>query len=290
MSVLLPRAATALTLVLALAAPLSAQDSGAQVSADTQVATVDGAPLTIGELNAILAELPAQYQQLPDEALYDGIRQQLIDQRLLAAAAEASDLLAHPTVARTLEMQRQGMLADFLLRREIAARVTEEAVEAAYQARYVEAEPIPEVRASHILVPSEEQAAALKAELDAGADFAALAAEHGTDATRTRGGDLGWFTRDRMVPEFADAAFAMEEGAISDPVQSDFGWHLIALTGMRDQPVPPLEEVREEIESQIGSETARALVDELRAAADVEAPEERPGIEALRSGDFQQFP
>ncbi|MGF1660749.1 MAG: peptidylprolyl isomerase [Rubrimonas sp.] len=279
--------AAALCAALALAAPILAQDALAQ---DADVATIDGAPVTVADLNAILSELPAQYQQLPDETLYDGIREQMIDQRLLAAAALAGDLADHPAVKRSLEMQRQGLLADFMLRAEIAERVTDAAIEAAYETRFADAPPIEEVRASHILVASEEQAQALKAELDRGADFAALAAEHGTDGTRARGGDLGWFSRDMMVPAFADAAFAMEEGAMSAPVQSQFGWHLIHLTGKRDRPAPALEEVRGEIEQELGAEAARAVIAELRAAAEIVLPEGRPGLESLRDGAALQFP
>ena len=279
--------AAALCAALALAAPILAQDALAQ---DAEVATIDGAPVTVADLNAILSELPAQYQQLPDETLYDGIREQMIDQRLLAAAALAGDLADHPAVKRSLEMQRQGLLADFMLRAEIAERVTDAAIEAAYETRFADAPPIEEVRASHILVASEEQAQALKAELDRGADFAALAAEHGTDGTRARGGDLGWFSRDMMVPAFADAAFAMEEGAMSAPVQSQFGWHLIHLTGKRDRPAPALEEVRGEIEQELGAEAARAVIAELRAAAEIVLPEGRPGLESLRDGAALQFP
>ncbi len=282
--------AAAASLILALAAPLGAQEAPADTPADTPVAAVDGAPLTLGQLNALYAELPEQYRELPDAALYDGIRQQLIDQRVLAMAAEASDLAEHPVVARSLEMLRQGLLADFLLRREIAEQVSADAVETAYQAQYVEAEPVPEMRASHIIVASQDQAEALRAELDAGADFAELAAEHNTDGSRARGGDLGWFSRDMMIPAFADVAFDMEEGAIAGPVQTQFGWHLIAATGKRDRPVPPLDAVRAEIEGALASEAARALVERLRAQADISEPEDRPGLEALRDPALQQFP
>lgn len=279
-------AALCVAFAAALTAPVAAQDQAAAA----QVASVNGAPITAADLNAILGELPAQYQQLPDETLYDGIREQLIDQRLLAAAAQAADLESHPAVRRAMDMQRQGLLADFMLRAEIARRVTEEAIAAAYAERYENAPPVPEVRASHILVASEEQAKALKAELDAGADFAALASEHGTDGTKSRGGDLDWFARDMMVEAFADAAFAMEVGAYSEPVQTQFGWHLIHLTGKRDRPVPPLDAVRAEIADALTTEAARAVVAELRAAAEIALPEGRPGLEGLRDGSALKFP
>ena len=111
------------------------------------------------------------------------------------------------------------------------------------------------MRAGHILVETEEKAKDLKSQLDAGADFAALAAEHGTDGTAQRGGDLGWFVHSEMVPEFADAAFAMEPGTISDPVKSAFGWHLIKLDERRDRPAPALEEVKDALLGEVIQQT-----------------------------------
>jgi peptidyl-prolyl cis-trans isomerase C len=258
-------------------APAVAQD------ADTVVATVNGHAITLADVIAVRGDLPPQYQSLPDEALYDGIREQLIAQRVLSDAADARGLADDPEIARALSIQRQGILAEFFMRREMAERLTDDAIQALYDERIAAAEPVEEVRASHILVPDEEQAAALKAQLDDGADFADLAVEHGTDGTRFQGGDLGYFTRDTMVEPFADAAFAMKVGEISAPVQTQFGWHLIKLVDKRERPNPTLEEVRGELEQELGGQIARELLAELREAADVEAPEDRPGVDQLRN-------
>ncbi len=158
---------------------------------------------------AIRRELPDQYQSLPDEVLFNGIIEQLIDQMLLAEAGRKAGLGQRPAIALNLLNQERAILADAYLREAVEARVTPEAVEALYQQLYLDSEPTPEVRAGHILVDNEEKAADLKAQLDAGADFALLAAEFGTDGTTTQGGDLGWFAQSDMVPEFADAVFAM---------------------------------------------------------------------------------
>ena len=242
-------------------------------SVDSALAVVDGVTLTLGELIAIRRELPDQYQSLPDEVLFDGIIEQLIDQMLLAQAAKAAGLARHPAIAMNLLNQQRAILADAFLRNEVTARVTPEAVEALYQELYLDSEPKQEVRAGHILVETEEQASELKAQLDAGADFAALAAEHGTDGTASRGGDLGWFLHPDMVPEFANAAFAMESGAISDPVKTAFGWHLIKLDERRDRQPPALEEVREELMGELIQQAQVAVVAELRMQSIIVMPE-----------------
>lgn len=268
----------------ALVAALSAGAAVAQdaPTADTVVATVNGEPVTLGEVVAIRSDLPAQYQQLPDQPLYDGIREQLISQRLLADAAEAAGVADDPAAARAIRIQRDGLLAQFYMERQIKERMTDERVQAAYDERIANAAPVQEVRASHILVKDEALAKELRQKIEDGADFAELAKEYGTDGTKENGGDLGWFTKEVMVPAFSEAAFALEEGQVSQPVQTQFGWHLIKLTGKRDKPKPTLEEVRGEIEGELSSTIAQEVVAELREKADVSVDESRPGVGALR--------
>ncbi len=240
---------------------------------DSALAVVDGVTLTLGELIAIRRELPDQYQALPDEVLFDGLVEQMIDEMLLARAARAAGLERRPAIVLSLLNQQRTTLADAYLRQAVAARVTQEAVEARYRERYLDAEPTPEVRAGHILVETEETAIELKAQLDAGADFALLAAEHGTDGTVTQGGDLGWFAHSDMVPEFADAAFAMEPGTISAPVRTAFGWHLIRLDERRDREPPAIDEVREELMGELIQQAQVAVVAELRMQSAIVMPE-----------------
>ena len=252
---------------------------------DTPLAEVDGTALTLGELISIRQQLPQQYQAVPDEVLMEGITQQMIDQFLLAEAAREAGLDERPDVAITLRNQERAVLSDAYLRAEIEQLDLEARVEELYQERYVAAEPEDEVHARHILVETEEKAEELKAELEAGADFAALAEEHGTDGTRTRGGDLGWFVRSDMVPEFADAAFAMEPGTVSDPVQTDFGWHLIKVEDRRPRTPPELDEVRSELMQEAVRNAQVAVVEELRSEADVQKLEAVPP-EAIRADEL----
>ena len=280
MSFALSRLSGRIAVALALGvscAPLVAQEADPA----TVVATVNGVAITLGDMQAVRQELPPLPPTMTAEIVYDGIRQQLVNQRLLTQAAEAAGLPADAEIARMIEIQRQSLLAQVYLRRQVEERMTEAAVQAAYDARYGAAPAVREVRASHILVSEEAKAKELRAQIDAGADFAELAREHGTDGTRNTGGDLGFFTRDVMVAPFAEAAFAMAVGEISQPVQTQFGWHLIQLTDSRDQPKPTLEQVRDELQQDLSGEIVQAALAELNAAARVDVAPDRPGIEAL---------
>lgn len=250
---------------------------------ETPLAEVDGTPVTLGELLAIRRELPEQYQQLPDKVLYDGILEQLIDQLLLAEAAREAGLDERPTVALALRNQARAILADSYLEAQLAERVTPEKIEELYRERHVEGEPVEEVRAAHILVETEEEAREIKAKLDEGAGFGELAKEHGTDGTAQRGGDLGWFTRSEMVPQFAEAVFSMEPGTIRGPVETDFGWHLIKLDERRDRPAPPLEEVEDDLREELVRQAQLEIVEELRAEVAIEKPDAPVPPEAIRA-------
>ncbi|MEM7188980.1 MAG: peptidylprolyl isomerase [Pseudomonadota bacterium] len=252
------------------------------VTADTVVSTIDEAPLTLGEVIAIRQTLPAQYQQLPDEVLFTGLVQQMIDQQMLANAAEAAGLDQGRAIQLSLKNQRRAVLADAYMAAELIARVNDEAIQATYDQRFANVEPVEEVRAAHILVEDEEKAKELRALLDGGADFAALAAEHGTDGTAARGGDLGYFTKEMMVPEFAEVVFAMQPGELSGPVKTPFGFHLIKMEDRRAKPVPPLAEVRDQIIAELTQAAETAILAELRASAAVAPPAEEVPSAAVR--------
>ncbi len=243
------------------------------LAADTVVLTENGNAITLGELIAVRQTLPDQYQNLPDEILMGALVQQLADQQMMADAAEKSGLDKGSNVLLALKNQRRATLADAYMTDAMLKQITDEAIAKIYEERYANVEPVKEVRASHILVKEEAKALELKKQLDEGADFAALAAEHGTDGTKTRGGDLGYFVKEQMVPEFADAAFALEKGAVSDPVKSPFGWHLIYLADKRDKPVPPLEAVRDAIVTELSQGLQEKIITDGRADADIKQPE-----------------
>ncbi|MEM8841520.1 MAG: peptidylprolyl isomerase, partial [Pseudomonadota bacterium] len=201
----------------------------------------------------------------------------------LADAARKAGLADRRDIRLRLQAQADAMLAESYIRDQVTKEVTEEAIEAAYQERLVNAPPTQERHASHILVETEDEAKALKKQLDEGADFAELAAEHGTDGTAQRGGDLGWFGEADMVPEFADATFAMEPGQLSDPVQSSFGWHLIKLHDTRDAVVPPIEEVYSQLLTQLAEEAQRNVVEQAVEGAQIVKSEPQVPGDAIKN-------
>ena len=241
------------------------------LTADTPLAMVNGEALSLGELIALRNALPEQYQGLAPEVLMEGLSEQLINQFVLAQRAREEGLADHPGIKLALRNLVNSSLADTYMRQELDKRVTVEVLAAAYAEQYVNADPVPEIRASHILVKEEDAAKALAEQLAGGADFAELAAEYGTDGTKTRGGDLGWFVYGDMIPEFSDAAFGIANiDDVAGPIQSPFGWHMIKLTGRRDRPAPPLAEVQDELMKQVTEAAQRAIIEESRAAATVE--------------------
>jgi peptidyl-prolyl cis-trans isomerase C len=241
------------------AAPLAAQD------ADTVVATVGDTEITIGHMIVARQTLPRQYQQLPDEVLFPGLLDQLIQQNALAQSLES------PTKATqlTIENQRTGLLAGEALGMAGQDAATDEAIEAAYAARYADAEPSTEYNASHILVETEEEAQALIGQIDEGANFAELAREHSTGPSGPDGGSLGWFGTGMMVPEFEEAVMALESGEVSPPVQTQFGWHVVRLNETRMAEAPPLEEVRGEIAEELRQQAVEARIAEVVEQADI---------------------
>lgn len=253
------------------------------LSLETVMATVGDTEITLGQLLVARQGLPGEFQQLPDEILLQALIEQVANQSLLANAAREAELDQKPAVQIALENQERAVLAGAYLAEAIGERVNEETVEAYYNEHFAEAEPVKQVRAAHILVEDEETAKEIKAKLDEGGDFAALAGEFGTDATASRGGDLGWFSHEDMVPPFADAAFAMEPGTISDPVQTSFGWHIIKLNETRTRPVPPLSAVRGEIATELAESARAEILAEMSESTEIERKDDAIPPAAIRA-------
>ena len=252
-----------LAMMLALPVAAHAQD---EVTADTVVATVNGVEIKLGHMLMVRAGLPEQYQQMPDTVLWDGILDQLIQQEVLAQQPEAVET---NRVKLALENERRALIASERLAVLSEGVATDEAVEAKYAELFGSVEPRLEYNANHILVETEEEAAALVAELEGGADFEALAKEKSTGPSGPSGGALGWFGEGQMVAPFEQAVMELEVGAVSGPVQTQFGWHVIKLNETREQGAPALEEVREQIAGQIEQEGVQAMIKEYVDAADV---------------------
>jgi peptidyl-prolyl cis-trans isomerase C len=259
-----PWIAGALALALCTTAA-AAQD----VDADTVVATVGGTEITLGHLIVAKANLPEQFRQMPNEMLLPGLIDQLVQQEALAQSlgevSKATEL--------TIDNQRSGLLAGEALGRVVSEAVTEDAIREAYDTAYADAEPSREFNAAHILVETEEEAAEVIAELEAGADFATLAQQRSTGPSGPRGGALGWFEGSQMVPAFGEAVAAMEPGEISAPVQTEFGWHVVLLNDTRMTEAPPLEQVRGQLAEEVRSAAMDAHIAAVLEQTEVDRPE-----------------
>ncbi|QIE40810.1 peptidylprolyl isomerase [Meridianimarinicoccus aquatilis] len=250
---------------LVFAATLCAGQAQEQASADTVIATVNGVEITAGHLLMMRAQLPQQYQTLPNDALFDGLIDQAVQQQLLAEQVTELDLVSR----LSLENQDRNMRANAEAQRLFDAELNEETILAAYNERYAGSEQGMEYNASHILVPSEEVAAEIVAELAGGADFAETAMAKSTGPSGPNGGNLGWFGAGMMVPEFETAVVAMEPGEVSGPVESQFGWHVIKLNEARQADAPPLEEVRSQLVGEMQQQIMADKLAELEGAADI---------------------
>lgn len=256
-----------LALVAALAAPAMAQDT----TADTVVASVNGTNITLGHMIALRSSLPQQYQALPDDVLFKGILDQLIQQTTL----EQSVKDVRKADQLTMENDRRGYLSGVALQAVIQGAVTDEALQAAYDAKYTNASPAREYNAAHILVADEAKALELKAELDAGGDFAALAKANSIDTgSGANGGDLGWFGLGMMVAPFEEAVVAAEIGKMVGPVKSDFGFHLIMVKETRAVAAPTLDEVRDALAADIERVAVEGHIKTLTDAATITRPGE----------------
>ena len=262
-----------LILAAAAAAMLHAVAVRAETAAaDPVVARVGGEKIHRSEIDAVHRTLPEQYRQMPVEMLFEPLLQRAIDTRLLASAAEKQGLVDLPDVQQALARAREGALRDQLIQRALEQGTSEEALRAAYDA--AKAAPdfaVEEVHARHVLLESEADARAVIAELDGGADFAALAKTRSRDPSAAQnGGDLGFFRREMMVPEFAAAAFAIAPGSYGqDPVQSQFGWHVILVEEKRTT-TPTFEEKKDELQDQLARQILDRLVADARAGVTIE--------------------
>jgi len=238
---------------------------------DPVLAIVDGAAIKRSDMATVQRSLPAQFQQLPLEILFPMLIDRMIDAKLLALAGRRDNLQNEPELRARIASFEERLVQDAYLTRKITAAATEEVVLARYRKFVAENPAETEVSARHILVASEAKAREIVAALAKGGDFAKLAAENTLDPSgKDSGGDLGFFKKGEMVPEFSAVAFALKEGETSEkPVKTQFGWHVIRVDKIRRM-AQGLEDLREEITTQISQEVVGAEVARLRAAAKIE--------------------
>lgn len=249
-----------------LSAPALAQDA----EADGVVATVNGQPITLGQMIVMRQSMAdPNFANLPDRALWDMMLDQLIRQTAVAAAGQEN-----AGVRAQLELQRRNTLASAAVAEMAEAEPTDDEIRAAYDRMFAETEPVTEYNAAHILVETEEAAQAARARLEAGEEFGDVAEQLSTGPSGPDRGDLGWFTPDQMVEPFAEAVRALEPGSISEPVQTQFGWHVIKLNETRLREAPALDEVRDQIAQMVLRQRVEAEIERIVGEAQIERVED----------------
>ena len=268
----LARAFGAFALAAFLFAPaiVRAQDS------DPVVARVNGVDIRQSDLALAEDEVGANMPQMGPDQKREYLITYLCDVVLLAQAADKQKIADRDDVKHRIDFERSKVLMETLLHDTGKAALNDEAMHKVYDEAAKQMPPEQEVHARHILVQTEDEAKEIEAELKKGADFATLAKEKSKDPGAADGGDLGYFTKDQMVPEFSQAAFKLDKGQISDPVHTQFGWHIIKVEDKRTKPTPTFDEVRGQIENYVAHKAQAELVANLRKSATIERLDQPP--------------
>jgi peptidyl-prolyl cis-trans isomerase C len=285
-------AAPALAQAQSAAAPAVAP---AAPAADTVLATVDGKPIRMSDVQAAGADLPANLQQLPADQLFPLLVNQLIDRQALLVAATSEHLSRDPKVRAAMEDAANEKLENAYVQEKVGPAVSDAAVQAAFQKQYAGKPGPAQVDARHILVKTQAQAQAIIDQLNKGADFATLATKDSIDPGAKNGGELGWFSQDEMVPAFAQAAFALAPGQYTKtPVQTQFGWHVILCEGKRQAPSPSFDSVKDQLRQQLADTAIKATLAEVRAKVKIKlfnpdgTPADTSATAAPAAGDSSQ--
>ena len=238
---------------------------------DVVIARVNGQAIYREEMMDAYEALPPQAQQLGMDVIYPSLLERLVDEKLLAIAAEKAIGDTDREYQSKLRRLRERVKMEVYLTRTLEAAVTEEKLRERYEEAIAATPPQEEVRARHILLDSEEKANEVLLIVQGGADFAETAKQHSTGPSASNGGDLGYFAKDQMVAPFAEAAFAMQAGEFSPaPVQTEFGWHLIKVEDRRQSPPPAFEEMREQFSQEVRRAVLTALLEDVRSGAEIE--------------------
>ena len=234
------------------------------------VADVNGEAIYLEEVMRLAEKLPAEYRQRPLESYFGGLVDDVIDSRLAAVAGAESGLSENPDVSRLMEVAAMRVLAEAWIAEQVNEAITEDALTATYKLFISDNGSREEVKARHILVPEEATARAIIEKLTGGADFAEIAKTDSTGPSGPNGGDLGYFARGAMVPAFEAAAFELEPGSFTpDPVQTQFGWHIIKVEDKRVATPPSFEEMVPQLRQNLLNQTLGQILEKLRASAQI---------------------
>ncbi len=280
-------AASCLALALLVGSPARADD------ANPVLAKVNGIEIHQSDVALAEEELAPSLAQMDPATKKENVLAFLIDMKIVAKAAEDKKIAEQADFKKKLDFARNRLLMDNLLAAEGKAALTDEAMKKVYDDAAKQISGEEEVHARHILVQTEDEAKAIKAELDKGGDFAKLAKEKSKDPGASDGGDLGFFTKEQMVPEFSKVAFSLEPGKISDPVKTQFGWHIIKVEEKRNRKPPDFAQVKPQIEQYVTRKAQSEFVAKLRETAKVERmdkPAEAAKTEAPKPSDSKMAP
>lgn len=255
---------------IALFAAASLYTLTAQAAPDTVVAKVNGQDITEAEVAFAESEIGSELAGVPDENRRRLLVEYLIEAHLMAGAAEKAGLTKGADFEQRMEYYRLRAVRDAYFEKQVRDAVPESEAKALYEERIKSIPNQEEVRASHILVESEDEAKQVRKELEDGGNFPEIAEKYSKDRGGQNGGDLGYFTRGQMVKPFEDAAFSLEKGVLSQPVQSDFGWHIIKVEDKRDREPPAFEQVKDQITASLIQSKLQGLVQGLRSDAEIE--------------------
>ena len=245
----------------------------AHAKEDKVLARVGDVAIHQSELALAEAEVGAELASIPEDKRKAVLLRYLIDTQLLANAAKDTKLDQEPIFKMRAKYYQRRALRDTYFERNVRNAVTDAEAKKVYDEHFGKAKPQEEVRARHILVDSEDDAKEIVEQLARGDEFADLAKEKSKGPSKTRGGDLGYFTKGRMVKEFETAAFALEKGEVSEPVKSKFGWHVIKVEDKRMKPQPSFESLKDRIKSQLIQQKSEETLEKLRKDSKVEVPE-----------------
>ncbi|EAS49293.1 peptidyl-prolyl cis-trans isomerase [Aurantimonas manganoxydans SI85-9A1] len=270
--------------LLAGALVFAAFGTAAHAADEDVVARVGSEEITERDLKAAAAEVGEQFARLPADQRKLAVLSALIDIKVLARQAEAEALQDDPEVAAQIDFLRERTLHNAYFARNGVANITEEELKARFEKEVAAMPATEEVHARHILLKTKEEAEAVIAKLDGGADFVELAKESSTGPSGPEGGDLGFFSAGQMVPEFEKVAFTMEPGTYTkEPVQTQFGWHVIKVEEKREAPKPEFDAVKDQVRQVVLREKYMGLVQKARDDLPVEYvdPAMKSQVEAL---------
>jgi peptidyl-prolyl cis-trans isomerase C len=238
---------------------------------ETVVARVGDTDIHFSDVQEAIGGLPEEYRNLPPQMLYPMLIDQLVDRKAVVMLAHKEGLEKDPAVIKQIARATDAALQNALFMRDIGPQVNEQAIKARYDATIAGKPGEEEVHARHILVPTEEAAKKIIDELNKGGDFEALAKANSTDSGAAQGGDLGFFKKGDMVPEFAAAAFALKPGEYTkEPVHTQYGWHIIKVEEHRQAPPPTFEQSHDQIRQEIIQEGVKKVVAQAKEGLTIE--------------------